>query len=475
MGQFDAAVVGSGPNGLAAAVALAQEGRSVVVYEARDQIGGSARTAELTLPGFRHDVCSAIHPMAMASPFLRTLPLEQHGLEWIHPPVPLAHPFDDEPAVVLARSVAETAQSLGADGPRYQRWMQPLVNGWEALVADAFAGPALPKSPLLMARFGLWALRPATMTARRIFRTERGRGWFAGNAAHAIMPLERMPSSAIGMMLTAAGHAVGWPFPRGGAQAIVDALAGVFVAHGGTIRVGVRIEDVADVETDGPVFFQVGPSVLRQIAGKHLPAGYLRQLQRYRHGPGVFKVDWALDGPVPWSDPACARAGTLHLGGTLDAIAAGERTAWQGGVSDDPYVLFAQQSLFDDSRAPKGRQVAWAYCHVGQGSSVDCTDIIERQVERYAPGFRDRILARHTMNCADYESYNPSFVGGDINVGVPDLDQLFTRPVVRLNPYATPNPRIFLCSAATPPGGGVHGMAGANAVASLQRRRKLLG
>lgn len=470
MSQFDAAVVGSGPNGLAAAVALAQQGRAVVVYEARDQIGGSARTNELTLPGFRHDVCSAIHPMALASPFFRTLPLEAHGLEWVHPPAPLAHPFDDAPAVLLERSIEATAASLGEDGARYARWMTPLVARWEDLIADALAGLALPRSPLLMARFGLWAMRPATMTARSIFRTARGQGWFAGNAAHAIMPLERVPSSAIGMMLTAAGHAVGWPFPRGGAQAIPDALASLLRSLGGTIRTGTPISALEEVETDGPVFFQTGPSVLTRIAGEHLPAGYLRRLGRYRHGPGVFKVDWALDGPVPWRDPACARAATLHLGGTLEELAAGERLAWSGGVCERPYVLFAQQSLFDSTRAPEGKQVAWAYCHVASGSDVDHTEIIEAQVERYAPGFRDRILARSTMGCADYEAYNPSFVGGDINVGVPDLDQLFTRPVMRLNPYATPNPRIFLCSAASPPGGGVHGMAGANAVAALPQR-----
>ncbi|MFT4977006.1 MAG: phytoene dehydrogenase-like protein [Myxococcota bacterium] len=468
MGQFDAAVIGSGPNGLAAAVSLAQQGRSVVVYEARDTIGGSARTAELTLPGFRHDVCSAIHPMAAASPFFRSLPLQEHGLQWVHPPAPVAHPFDDEPAVLLEQSIEATAASLGADGARYTRWMSPLVARFDDLLADAFAGLALPRSPLLMARFGLTALRPASWTAKAIFASERGRGWFAGHAAHSVMPMERAPSSAIGMMLAAAGHAVGWPFPRGGAQAIPDALASLFLSLGGTIRTSTPIASLEEVETDGPVFFQTSPAQLAKIAGEHLPAGYLRRLGRYRHGPGVFKVDWALDGPIPWKDVTCGRAATLHLGGTLAEIAAGERAAWRGEVCERPYVLLAQPSLFDETRAPAGGQTAWAYCHVPSGSTVDYTDIIEAQVERYAPGFRERIRARHTLDCADFEAYNPSFLGGDINVGAPDLDQLFTRPVARLNPYSTPNPRIFLCSAASPPGGGVHGMAGANAVASLR-------
>jgi len=466
MSQFDAAVIGSGPNGLSAAVALAQRGLSVVVYEASDHIGGSARTAELTLPGFRHDIGSAIHPMGVASPFFCGLPLADHGLSWVHPVAPLAHPFDDSPPAVLERGVAETAETLGADGRAYARWMGPLVARFDDLLAGAFAGLAIPQSPLLMARFGVWALQPASVAARLLFSGERARGFFAGNAAHSIMPMERVPSSAIGVMLGAAGHAVGWPFPRGGAQAIPDALAGLLRSLGGVIRAGVHIDDLDAVETDGPVFFQTSPRGLAEIAGKHLPAGYLRRLGRYRYGPGVFKIDWALDGPIPWKDAACARAGTLHLGGTLAEIAESERIAWRGGTNQRPYVLLAQHSLFDDTRAPAGKHTAWAYCHVPNGSDVDHTEFIEAQVERYAPGFRDRILGRHTMNCADFERWSPNFVGGDINVGVPDIDQLFTRPVARLNPYSTPNPRIFLCSAASPPGGGVHGVAGAQAVAS---------
>jgi phytoene dehydrogenase-like protein len=464
---FDAAVIGSGPNGLSAAVALAQTGRRVVVYEAQDTIGGSARTSPLTLPGFRHDVCSAIHPMAAISPVLSALPLAEHGLRWIHPEAPLAHPFDDAPAVILERTIAATAATMGDDGPRYTQWMSPLLSHWEALIADALGAPGIPKSPLVMARFGMWAVRPAAMTARSVFKGERGQGFFAGMAGHAVMPMERMASSAIGLMLTLAGHAAGWPFPEGGAQAIPDALASIFTSLGGVIRTDTRIRQLEDVETAGPVFFQTAPAVLARIAGDHLPAGYRRRLARYRHGPGVFKVDWALSEPIPWRDAACRRAATLHLGSTLGEIAASERIAWDGGISPAPYVLLAQHSLFDPTRAPAGKHTAWGYCHVESGSAIEHTDFIEAQVERYAPGFRDCILARHTMSAVDFESYNPSFIGGDINVGAPDLDQLLTRPVVRLSPYTTPNPRIFLCSAATPPGGGVHGMAGAHAVAAM--------
>ncbi|MDG1484164.1 MAG: NAD(P)/FAD-dependent oxidoreductase [Myxococcota bacterium] len=467
MSDFDAAVIGSGPNGLSAAVALAQTGRRVVVYEAQGTIGGSARTSPLTLPGFRHDVCSAIHPMAAISPALSVLPLADHGLRWIHPEAPLAHPFDDAPAVLLERTIAATAATMGDDGPRYTQWMRPLLSHWEALIADALRAPGIPKSPLVMARFGLWAVRPAAMTARSVFKGERGQGFFAGMAGHAVMPMERVASSAIGLMLTLAGHAAGWPFPEGGAQAIPDALASIFTSLGGVIRTDTRIRQLEDVETDGPVFFQTAPAVLSRIAGDHLPASYRRRLARYRHGPGVFKVDWALSEPIPWRDAACRRAATLHLGSTLGEIAASEHVAWYGGISPAPYVLLAQHSLFDPTRAPPGKHTAWGYCHVESGSPIEHTDFIEAQVERYAPGFRDCILARHTMSAVDFEAYNPSFIGGDINVGAPDLDQLLTRPVARLSPYTTPNPRIFLCSAATPPGGGVHGMAGANAVAAM--------
>lgn len=457
---FDAAVVGSGPNGLAAAIALAQAGRSVVVYEGAATIGGSARTAPLTLPGFRHDVCSSIHPMAAGSPFFATLPLADHGLRWLRSPAVVAHPLPGEPAVLQHRDPVRTAETLGRDARAYPGLVAPFVERWSELSRDGMAPLGLPASPVLLARFGLHAMLPTTVLARAIFRDERTRAFFAGHAAHSVLPLERSPSAAVGLMLLLAGHAVGWPFPQGGAQAIVDALAGVLRAAGGVIRTGVSVTTLDEVETDGPVLFETSPGALADIAGEALPAAFAARLRRFRWGPGAFKVDWALDGPIPWSDPACGEAATVHLGGSLAAIAAGERAAWRGEHSDTPYVLLAQPGRFDPSRAPEGHTTAWAYCHVPAGSTVDRTEVIEATVERHAPGFRDRILARHVLGPRALEAYNPNYVGGDVNGGSAELDQLFTRPVAQVTPYATPNPRLFLCSASTPPGGGVHGMAG---------------
>lgn len=457
---FDAAVIGSGPNGLAAAVALAQAGRSVVVYERGETIGGSARTLELTLPGFHHDVCSSIHPMAAGSPFLATLPLAEHGLRWLHSPAVVAHPLDDGPAVLQHRDPVRTAETLGRDARAYPGIVRPFVDRWAELARDALAPLGFPSAPVLLARFGIHAILPATTLARVIFRDPRTRAFFAGHAAHSVLPLERSPSAAIGLMLLLAGHSVGWPFPEGGAQAIVDALASVFRGLGGVVRTGVTVRSLDEVETDGPVLFQTSPGALVDIAGDAVPARYAARLRRFRWGPGLYKVDWALDGPIPWADPACGEAATVHLGGSMEAIAAGERAAWRGDTSDTPYVLLAQPGRFDPTRAPPGKTTAWAYCHVPAGSTANRTAVLEAAVERHAPGFRDRILARHVMGPAAFTAYNPSYVGGDVNGGAADLDQLFTRPVARINPYTTPNPRLFLCSASTPPGGGVHGMAG---------------
>ena len=463
--DFDAAVVGSGPNGLVAAITLAQAGRRVLVVEAQETIGGSARTLPLTLPGFRHDHCSAIHPMALASPALRALELD---LEWVHPPSPLVHPLDGEPAAVLERDPHETAATLGKGGARWAREVAPFLARWEALLADALAPLGIPASPLLMARFGLASFRSAVGLAESWLPDPRGQAFFAGLAAHSMLPLERVPSAAIGLMLALAGHAGGWPFPRGGAQAIPAALARVLRGLGGEIRSGWRVSTLAELPTRGPVLFECSPRALSAICASELPAGYLARLGRYRYGPGVFKIDWALSAPVPWTDPACHRTACLHLGGSLAEIAAGERAAWNGEHVARPYVLFAQPSLFDDSRAPLGQHTAWAYCHVPNGSEIDCTEQIEAQVERFAPGFLHCILARNTVSAAAFEGYE----GGDINVGAADVDQLFTRPVARWSPYTTPNYRIFLCSAATPPGGGVHGMAGYFAAkAALERFR----
>ena len=463
---FDAAVVGSGPNGLAAALAIQATGRRVVLYEAREKLGGGLSTDELTLPGFRHDLCSAIHPMAVASPFMRTLPLAEHGLEWVHPELPLAHPLADGPAVLLHRSVARTAQGLGGDGQAYYRFMQPLVEGWQALMRAGMGPPGWLGSPVTLLRFGVPAALPATTVARRWFDEEPARALFAGIAAHSVLPLERTPSAAIGMMLQVAAHAVGWPMPRGGAAALADAMASLFVSRGGVVRLGTSIDTVHAAETLGPVFFDVGPHALAKIAERDLPDAFLRALRQYRYGPGVFKIDYALSGPIPWADPNVARAGTVHLGGTLDEIAASEWACTHGQTSSKPYVLVAQQSLVDPSRAPEGQHTGWAYCHVPPGSEVDMTAPMEAQIEAAAPGFTDLVLARATSRPKDFAARNPNYVGGDVNGGMADLTQLVTRPTVRWQPWSTPNPRVWICSASTPPGGGVHGMGGYNAAAA---------
>lgn len=467
---YDAAVVGSGPNGLCAAVFLAQRGYRVIVYEAADIIGGGARTLPLTLPGFRHDVCSAIHPMAVGSPFLPSLPLEQYGLHWIHPNVPLAHPMGSGRTVLLHRSVAETVDSLGPGGEAYGRLMTRLAARWWELSSDAMGPLGVPANPLLLSSFGLRGLQSATQFAHRYFPDEEGRAFFAGLAAHSLLPMESRPSAAIGLMLAAAGHRVGWPFPKGGAQAISDALAAHFRSLGGVIQTGKEVQSLGDVETDGPVLFEVAPANLARICKDALPERYLRKLRGYQQSPGVFKVDWALDAPIPWRDPECLRAGTIHLGSTFDEIARSERAVNQGERVDRPYVLLAQHSLFDDTRAPKEKHTAWAYCHVPNGDSTDMSEEIENQIERFAPGFRDRILGKNLMNCAAFESYNANYIGGDTVGGANTLQQTFFRPAPRLNPYTTPNDRVFLCSASTPPGGGVHGMCGVHAARAVIRR-----
>jgi phytoene dehydrogenase-like protein len=465
----DAVVVGSGPNGLAAAVALARKGVSVTVYEAADTIGGGARSAALTLPGFVHDVCSAVYPMSVASPFFRELPLAEHGLTWVHPPAPFAHPLDGGTAAVQERSVEATAHALGADGPAYRRLMGPLVRGADALFG--LLGPfSIPRHPLTALRFGWRALRSGRGLAEAYFKGEPAKAIVAGLAAHAVIPLEDRPGAAIALMLGLAGHAVGWPIPRGGAQAVSDALASYLRSLGGRVVTGRRVGSVDDFPAAKAVLLDVTPRQVVALAGHRLPKWYVEKLNRFRYGPGVFKVDWALAGPIPWTAEPCRRAGTVHAGGMLDEIAAGERAAFDGNLADSPFVLVAQPSLFDPTRAPEGRHTAWAYCHVPNGSTADRTDAIERQVERFAPGFRDLILARHTMTTADLQVYNANYVGGDIAGGANDLGQLFTRPAGLFDPYSTPDPRLFLCSSSTPPGGGVHGMCGYFAARSAMRR-----
>jgi len=466
----DAVVIGSGPNGLAAAVYLAQAGASVLVLEAAEEPGGGTRSAELTLPGFLHDVCSAVHPLGILSPWFRSLPLADHGLRWVQSPVSVAHPLDGEPAVLLRRSVDETSAELADDARTYRRLVAPFLGDRaHALLADALAPLRLPRHPLLMLRFGLRAIRSATGLAGR-FDGPRARALLGGCAAHSILPFDRTVSGAIGLLFLVCGHVEDWPVAAGGSGAIARALAGLLGALGGRIETGHRVRTLGDLPPARLFLFDTSPAQLADIAGPVLPARYLRRLRRYRYGPGVFKLDWALDGSIPWQDARCREASTVHIGGTLEEIAAAEAAVWRGEHPERPFVMLCQQSELDGSRAPAGKQTGYAYCHVPPGSTADLTEVIERQVERFAPGFGERILARRATGPAELERHNPNYAGGAITGGVADLTQLFTRPVARLDPYSTPNRRIYLCSASTPPGGGVHGMCGYHAARSAVRR-----
>ena len=466
----DAVVVGAGPNGLAAAIYLARNGRSVTVYEANHDIGGGVRSAELTLPGFLHDVCSAFHPMAAASPFFRTLPLAQHGLALIHPDAPLAHPLDDGTAVMLERSVDETARALGTDGAAYRGLMSPFIDTWSQLY-DEVLGPIvhLPRHPFLLARFGLTSIWSARAVTRR-FREERAKALLAGIAAHSFLPLEHHLSAAAALLLGSAGHAVGWPIARSGSRSIAKALASYLSSLGGAVVPDHRVQQMSDMPDARAYLFDTSPATLELVAASRLSPSFRRSLRRHRRGPGVFKLDYALDGAVPWRAPETLRAGTVHLGGTFDEIAAGERDVWRGRHPERPFVLIGQQSLFDDTRAPSGKQTLWAYCHVPNGSTVDMTERIEAQIERFAPGFRERVLKRVATTPADIERENANDAGGDIGGGTNAGLQLLFRPRIALDPYVTSARDIYLCSAATPPGGGVHGMCGYHAARSALRR-----
>lgn len=465
--EYDAVVIGSGPNGLSAAITLRRAGLSVLVVEAKSTIGGGLRSAELTLPGFVHDVCSAVHPLAAGSPFFNSLPLADHGLDFIYPPLSAAHPFDGGTAAALRHSIDETARSVGADEQVYRQIMEPLVRHWPAMATDVLGPLRIPKHPLDLAQFGLNALPSAQQLAKR-FTTKEARGLFAGMAAHSIQPLSNLTTSAIALVLMATGHLRGWPVPKGGSQSIANALASYFRSIGGIIETDRPIQSMQQLPSAKVAIFDVTPRQLLDIAGDQFSSGianrfYRWQLEKYRYGMGVFKIDWALDGPIPFTAPECRSAGTIHIGGTFEEIAEAEQRTSAGQHPDRPFVLVAQQSLFDASRAPAGKHTAWAYCHVPNGSTVDRTEAIERQIERFAPGFRDLILARHTMNTQQMEAYNPNYIGGDINGGIIDIGQLYTRPVVTLSPYRTSAPGIYLCSSSTPPGGGVHGMCGYHA------------
>ena len=466
----DAVVIGSGPNGLAAAIALARAGASVLVVEAEDELGGGTRSAELTLPGFTHDVCSAVHPMAILSPFFRELPLADHGLEWLRPRASVAHPMPDGSAVMLYRSLERTAEGLGEDARAWARLVGPFLADPHGLLADAMGPLRVPDHPLAMLRFGLRGAFSANRLARLRFRGERARALLAGCATHSVLPLTWPLSAAIGVVFAITAHVEDWPVAKGGSRAIPRALASYLRSLGGRIETGRRIERLGQLPDSRVVLFDTSPEQLARIAGEALPAGYRRRLARYRYGPGVFKVDWALDGPIPWRDPACREASTVHVGGTLGELCASERDMYRGRHSERPFLILCQQSEVDTTRAPEGRHTGNAYCHDPHGSTVDRSEAIERQVERFAPGFRDRILARHVMNTADFERYNPNYRGGAISGGVAAAFQLWNRPVTRLDPYSTPNPRLFICSAATPPGGGVHGQCGYWAARSALKR-----
>jgi phytoene dehydrogenase-like protein len=455
----DAIVVGAGPNGLAAAIVLARAGIRVAVYEAQDTIGGGCRSEALTLPGFVHDVCSAVYPMGAASPFFRSLPLGDHGLTWIEPPAMLAHPYDQGvPTALVLRSTDETARGLAADADGYRRLIGTVENLWPLIAAAVLAPPAVPRHPFALARFGVFALRNAEGLARTHFSTERARALFAGIAAHGMVPLDAVPSGAIGLVLGALAHVAGWPLPRGGAQKLADALGGCLRSLGGEIVTSARVSAIEDLPSAKAILCDLSPRPLLQIAARRLPDWYKQKLQRYRYGMGAFKVDWALDDPIPWRDASTARAATVHLGASIEEIARSERDSWEGRVSERPFVLLVQPTLFDDRRTPPGKHTAWAYCHVPHASTADMLPAIERQIERFAPGFRDRILARHVMTPAELERRNPNLVGGDIAMGVTDLRQMVARPTWRW--YRTPAKGLYICSASTPPGVAVHGMCG---------------
>jgi phytoene dehydrogenase-like protein len=460
--DFDAIVVGSGPNGLAAAIYLQQNGLSVLILEAKNEIGGGLRSAELTLPGFTHDICSAIHPLAVGSPFFQQLPLEDHGLEYIYPEIAAAHPFDNGTAAVLKQSVTETAKLLVSDAQAYLKLMQPIVTDWPNIAADVLGPFHYPKHPLAMARFGLSALTSATHLSK-LFKTEEAKGLLAGMAAHSMQPLSKITTSAAALVLMINGHLKGWPIPKGGSNRIANALASYFTSIGGKIETNTYVKSLGQLPSAHSVLFDVSPKQLLQIAGHKFSSLYKWQLERYRYGMGVFKVDWALDGPIPFMAEECKKAGTIHIGNSIQEITNAEQQTWDGQHPEKPFVLLAQQSVFDPSRAPDGKHTAWAYCHVPNGSKVDMTNAIENQIERFAPGFKDRILAKHTMSPAQMEEYNPNYIGGDINGGVIDIGQLFTRPALRWSPYRTSAKGIYICSASTPPGGGVHGMCGYDA------------
>lgn len=458
--HYDAVVVGAGPNGLAAAITLGRRFDAVLLLEEAKTAGGGVRSAALTLPGYLHDVCSTVQPLSLASPFFRQLDLPQYGVEWIQPEIPLAHPFEDGSALYLHRSLDVTADAMGPDGKSYRTLLQPFVDRETDLMGEILKPLHFPAHPLLMARFAFHALRSVKTLVDSTFKSDRTRALFAGLTAHAMIPLEQPATAAFGIVLGTLAHTVGWPIIQGGSQKLADALSVCFRNGGGEMITGQHIASADDLPDAAAYFFDVTPRQLLDIHGLGLSDGYRRRLARFRYGPGVCKMDWALKEPIPWKAGICRKAGTVHLGESFGEIAASIREVASGEMSHSPYVILAQPTLFDPSRAPAGRHTAWAYCHVPHGSEADVSKLIEDKIERYAPGFREVILAKSVRPAAAMEAYNANYVGGDINGGLQDLSQLYTRPIASLNPYRTSVKNIYLCSSSTPPGGGVHGLCG---------------
>ena len=465
---MDAIIIGAGPNGLAAAIELARSGKSVRIYEANSTVGGGARSAELTLPSFTHDVCSAVYPLTLGSPFFSTLPLDQYGLQFIHSPIALAHPFDDGTAAILDVSVETTSEKLGRDRSAYRNLMTPFVERWHDLANDLLGPPRLPRHPLITTRFGIRAIRSAKSFAESTFNEDKTRALFAGLAAHSFLALDRLATSAFGLVLGLLAHTNGWPVAKGGSQSISNALAAYLRDLGGEIFMDHRIESLSELPPAKAILCDLTPRQIVRIAGASLPSRFRRRLTRYRYGPAAFKMDWALNCPVPWRSPECSEAATIHLGGSFAEILASEKLVNSGQHAEKPFIILCQPSLFDHSRAPQGKHTLWAYCHVPNGSQVDMTASIENQIERFAPGFRDCILARSVMTPANLEQRNANLVGGDINGGSQHLAQMFTRPTARL--YSTPKKGLYICSSSTPPGGGVHGLCGYHAARVALRK-----
>lgn len=460
--QYDAVVIGSGPNGLAAAITLQQQDISVLLIEAKKTIGGGMRTAELTIPGYKHDICSAVHPLGVSSPFFSTLPLSEFGLEWIYPDAALAHPFDDGSAAMLYPSIDATAETLGVDEATYKSFLGPLVDIWDNISLDLLGPFSIPSEIGKAIRFGFHAVKSAENLIKK-FHGKKARGFFGGLAAHSMLPLDRMISASFGLVLGILGHKVNWPCPKGGSQALANALADYFISLGGTIRTESQIHGLKSIPRSKVKLFDVTPRQLLGIVGDQFPPSYRKRMEQFRYGHGVFKIDWAISEPIPFKAKSCTHAGTIHLGGTFEEISEAEKSVWKNKIHSKPFVLLSQPSLFDATRTNNNKHTAWAYCHVPRNSTKDMTTIIEDQVERFAPGFKDIIIAKHTMNTQDMQYYNPNYVGGDINGGVQDIWQHFSRPIMRWSPYTTPLNDIYICSSSTPPGGGVHGMCGYHA------------